>query len=400
MMKTSDRLYYQDPFALAFSARVVGHGLWNGTPSVILDRSAFYPESGGQLGDRGTLDGQAVTDVQLDEQGGVHHLMQGDLPGVGAQVSGLVERGRRRAHMALHTGQHMLSRALSDEAGAETLSSRLGETSCTIDVDRDPVDEAAVARAEALVNSVIDDSVAIKAFFPSEEELAALPLRRAPKVQDEVRVVVIGDFDVTPCGGTHCTNTAQVGLVRVLGIERYKGKSRIHFSAGKRARSELWSQAELVQSLMRELTCGPEGIRNALEKLRRESLEARESLGRVRSKLAHAMSEALVAQARAHERKLAVSVVEDANIELLRTLAAQVTAHPGLSVALAAQSGDGMLAILARGSGSALDCGALLKQMAKKANGRGGGRAERAEGRFPVDTNWEALVNEALGALA
>lgn len=397
-IKPTERLYYEDPFVLAFSAHIAGHGAWSGVPSVLLDRSAFYPESGGQLGDRGTLDGQTIRDVQVDEQGLVHHLLEGALPAVGSLVNGTVERARRRVHMALHTGQHILSRALADEAGAETVSSRLGENTCTIDVDRDPVDEAAVARAEALTNSIIDDSVHVRAYFPAQDELASLPLRRAPKVSGDIRVVVIGDFDVTPCGGTHCTNTAQVGLVRVLGIERYKGKSRIHFSAGKRARDVLWNQAELVQSLSRELTCGPEGIRAALEKLRRESLDARESLGRVRARLAQAMASALIAEAQAHPRKIAVSVVEDANPELLRTLSAQVTAHPELSAALAGQSPDGLLVLLARGSSAAIDCGALLKQMAKMGNGRGGGRPERAEGRFPADTDWNALVHQALNA--
>lgn len=393
------RLYYQDPLRLTFSARVVAHGAWNGMPTAVLDQSAFYPESGGQMADRGTLNHQNVTDVQLDEHDTVHHIVEGEPPAIGSEVTGTVDRARRRVHMALHTGQHMLSRALCDEANAETVSSRLGETSCTIDVDRDPIDEAQVAKAETLVNSLIDDSLAVTAFFPSPERLASLPLRRAPKVKSDVRVVMIGDFDVTPCGGTHCINTAQIGLVRVLGIERYKGKSRIHFSAGARARAELWSQADLVRSLARELTCGPEGIANAIQKLRRESLDARETLGRVRARLSRAMAQALIAQAEQHERKLAIGVIEDANVELLRTLAANIAAHPSLTAVLAGHSEDGLLALLVRGSEADLDCGALLKKMAAMGGGRGGGRPERAEGRFPAGTDWEALVQSAVAAM-
>ena len=124
----------------------------------------------------------------------------------------------------------MLSRALADVALAATVSSRLGETACTIDVDQEVVEERRIAAAEDLTNAIIDDDVPVRAFFPTEEELAALPLRRRPTVSENIRVVAVGDFDVSPCGGTHCTRSAQVGLVHVTGVERYKGKLRISFS--------------------------------------------------------------------------------------------------------------------------------------------------------------------------
>ncbi|HZI05353.1 MAG TPA: alanyl-tRNA editing protein, partial [Archangium sp.] len=227
-MIPTERLYYSDPFLFRFTGRVLAHGAWNGAPSVVLDRSAFYPEAGGQMADRGVLGGRVLRDVQVDDAGVVHHVLElpegTGLPEVGAELSGELDRVRRRTHMALHTGQHMLSRALVDVANAHTVSSRLGETLCTIDVDLDVLDERRVAEAEALVNSIIDDDIVIRAFFPTPEELAALPLRRAPKVTDNIRVIQMGDFDVSPCGGTHCTRSAQVGMVRVLGVERYKGK--------------------------------------------------------------------------------------------------------------------------------------------------------------------------------
>jgi len=117
--------------------------------------------------------------------------------------------------MALHTGQHMLSRALADVAKGETVSSRLGESACTIDLDLEAVDERLVAEAEALVNAVVDDDVPVRAWFPSAVELAALPLRRTPKVTEDIRVVAVGDFDFTPCGGDNATTE----LFRILTLE-------------------------------------------------------------------------------------------------------------------------------------------------------------------------------------
>jgi alanyl-tRNA synthetase len=355
------------------------------------------------MGDRGSLGEARVLDVQVDEQGCVHHIVEGPLPEVGAEVSGVVDRARRRAHMALHTGQHMLSRALADVAGAATVSSRLGETACTIDVDRDPIDERRVAEAEALVNSVIDDDVTVRAFFPTLEELAALSLRRAPKVAENIRVVLIGDFDVSPCGGTHCVRSGQVGLVRVTGLERYKGKSRITFSAGARARRELWAQADALKALGRELTCGPEDVKHAVDRLRRDAQEARDALGRARARLAEAMADELWAHANERggetsERgsRFVVAVLDDATVELLRAVAARITAHPEGVALLAGKTGEGLLAIVARGSNSTFDCGAFLRHVAAAAGGRGGGRPERAEGRLPTGASWEALVSAAL----
>ncbi|MFO0759889.1 MAG: alanyl-tRNA editing protein [Byssovorax sp.] len=398
-MSPITRLHYDDALLLGFEATVVAHAsappaVPGGPrlPSVVLDRSAFYPESGGQMADRGTLGALAVADVQVDDAGLVHHVLEGGaLPPVGATVEGRIDRARRRAHMALHTGQHMLSRALEDLAGAKTVSSRLGESGCTIDTDRDAVDEAAVARAEDLVNSVIDDDVVVRSFFPTDEELRTLPLRRAPKVTERIRVVMVGDFDVTPCGGTHCLRSAQVGLLKVTAIERYKGKARVVFTAGSRARRELGEKADFVRDLGRELTSGPQDIRAAIDRLRRELTETKEALGDARARLAEAIAVELAGEAAASGR--AVAVLAEASADLLRAVAARVTAvRPEAVVFLAGGGAEALPVMVARGAASRFDCGAFLKRAAAAAGGRGGGRPEHAQGQVPKGTDWPALV--------
>ncbi|MFT3772049.1 MAG: alanyl-tRNA editing protein [Minicystis sp.] len=390
-MTPTERLYYADPLLLSFEARVIAHGTYGGAASVILDRTAFYPESGGQMADRGELAGHRIADVQVDDAGTVHHVLEGGaLPAIGEGVAGKIDRARRRVHMALHTGQHMLSRALADVAGAETVSSRLGETVCTIDLDREAVDERRVAEAEDLVNGLVDDDLPVRAFFPSPVELAALPLRRAPKVTEDIRVIAVGDFDFTPCGGTHCTRSAQVGFVRVLGLERYKGKVRLSFSAGGRARGELWREAAVLRDLGKGLTCGPLDVPAAVAKLERELDEARATLGRVRGRLADAMATSLAAEAAASGR--AVAVIDDAGPDLLRALATRITASPAAVALLAGRAEGGLVVLVARGAASTFDCGAFLKRAAAQAGGRGGGRPERAEGRLPEGADWPALV--------
>ena len=400
-MTSTERLYFSDPFLHRFTGRVVAHGTWNGASSLVLDRTAFYPEAGGQMADRGLLGGLAVKDVQVDDAGVIHHVLDvpegGRLPDVGADLAGEIDKARRRVHMALHTGQHMLSRALVDVANANTVSSRLGETLCTIDVDLDVLDERQVAEAEALVNAVIDDDVRIRSFFPTPDELAALPLRRAPKVTENIRVVQIGDFDVSPCGGTHCTGSAQVGMIRVTGVERYKGKGRVLFSAGPRARSELWSEAGTLRSLGRAFSCGPNDVPTSVEKLRRELTEARETLGVTRARLAELTAAELLSSLEKSPEKRVVAVLDGANPDYLRVVAARLTKLPEAVVLLAGSTPEGLSVLITRGSGSTFGCGAFLKKAAEAAGGRGGGRPEHAEGRLPPGTDWPALVASLLG---
>jgi alanyl-tRNA synthetase len=391
-MSATTRLYHGDSLLLAFGATVTGHSNWQGKPSILLDRTAFYPESGGQMADRGSLAGAAIVDVQVDDADVVHHLIEGPLPAIGTEVRGEIDAQRRRLHMALHTGQHMLSRALCDVAEADTVSSRLGETGCTIDVDRSELAERAVAQAEALVNSVIDDDVAIRAFFPDAAELAALPLRRKPKVESHIRVVAIGEFDVSPCGGTHCVRTAQVGLVKVTGVERYKGKMRVGFSAGRRAREELARQSEVLHALGRDFTCGPTDVPAAVNKLLRELAETRESLGEARAKLADRAAVELVTSARARSETRVVATFDGADTAFLRAVAKRVTSEPKFVALLAARGADGMQVLVARAADSDFDCGAFLKRVAAANGGRGGGRPEVAEGRLPATVDWNAAT--------
>src|SRR4051812_25872909 len=224
------RLYHDDSYLRRFDAEVLAITTYQTRPAVVLDQTAFYPEAGGQLGDRGQLGGAAVVDTQETDDGTIVHLIAGEPPAVGARVTGELDWVRRRQHMAQHTAQHLLSGALLDRAQAATASARLGENSLTIDVARDRIPEAELAAAEDLANDVIDDDVAVRAWFPTPDELAALRLRRDPKVTVDIRVVAIGEFDRSPCGGTHCARTSQLAAVRITGAERYKGMTRVTFT--------------------------------------------------------------------------------------------------------------------------------------------------------------------------
>jgi alanyl-tRNA synthetase len=393
----TERLYYDDPLLVEFRGRVTAHSEFGGVVSVLLDRTAFYPESGGQMADRGKLNGIEVVDVQVSPDGALHHVLAGTPPAVGSEVVGQIDAPRRRVHMSLHTGQHMLSRALLDIAEAETVSARLGESACTIDVDVPHLEERDVARAEDLANAVIDADVVIRAFFPSADELASIPLRREPKVSDNIRVIQIGDFDSTPCGGTHCLRSAQVGLIHVVGVERYKGGTRVTFGAGRRAREQLAGESVVLRALAHELSSGPREVPAAVEKLRRELHSAREALGHARARLAQQAAEEIVAAAFAAGSDRVIAQLDDAPADLLRAVAKRIIEHPRAVALLAGRDDEGAPVVVARGAASDFNCGDFVKRAAQAAAGRGGGRPERAEGRIAANVDWPALVRTLLG---
>ncbi|HLL24881.1 MAG TPA: alanyl-tRNA editing protein [Kofleriaceae bacterium] len=380
------RLYHDDAYLRRFDATVVASTTWKGKPAVVLDRTAFYPEAGGQLGDRGTLGGSVVLDTQETDDA-IVHVLDGDAPAIGTTVAGELDWARRRQHMAQHTAQHLLSGTLLDRAQAATASARLGESALTIDVTRDRIRDAELAAAEDLANDVIDDDLAVRTWFPDADELARLRLRRDPKVAADIRVVAIGDFDFSPCGGTHCARTSQLGSVRITNTERYKGMTRVTFTAGRRARSELFTRDQLLRGLATQFSCGPGEVPAAIDKLRRDAESTAAELASMRSRIA-----SLVIAQLGDAPRVVAEIPGDA--ELVRSIAAKLTSA-GRDALLAAPDDAGTHVVLFRAPGSMLDCGALWKQLAARFGGRGGGKAERAEGRLPTPiTNWSDVIGE------
>jgi alanyl-tRNA synthetase len=398
----TERLYLADPSLEPFRGRVLRRASFRGRPSLLLDRSAFFPEGGGQPADRGQLLlgplALEVVDVQLDDEDRVHHLLGGEAPEniEGAEIEGRLDGVRRRDLMAQHTGQHLLSAALLRAAGAETSSARLGEATSTIDVAAPSLDEGALHRAEDLTNDVILDDLPIRVLFPSPDELAALPLRRAPKVQEGVRVIEVAGFDCSPCGGTHCARTGQVGPVRISSIERYKGLFRVTFLAGRRALADHRRKDDALRELARGMSCGPFDVGGAIEKLRADLRERSEQLGNARGELVRLVAERALAAAPPIPGESARLVIarEGDDLGALRALAAALARRPDVVALVASRPRDGgdWLVAIERGADASFDAGAWLKDLARRHGGRGGGRPERAEGRLPGSVDWLAVA--------
>jgi alanyl-tRNA synthetase len=392
----TEKLYWRDPFARTFDARGATRAEWQGKPSIVLAETLFYPEAGGQLADQGTLaaGGRSfvIDDVQVDEAGVIHHLgpETGSFAcGPEEALHGEIDLARRRDFMAQHTAQHALSRGLLDTANAATVSSRLGATTCTIDVDRAEVHERDVARAEDLVNAVVRDDVPVRALFPTAEELARMDLRRAPKVSANVRIIDIEGFDLSPCGGTHCTRTGQIGAVRVVGVERYKGKIRVSFHAARRALDDARAKERALGELAAAFTCGPLDVGDAVGKLRGELKARTEQLSSLRGELVDMLAETAWRDHPVHPSGTTIVTMARPkdDVAMLRSLAGRLAARPDVVAvcgALDPDSGDVMVVVQRGQEAKAFDCGAWLKSAAATHEGRGGGKPERAEGRLKL----------------
>jgi alanyl-tRNA synthetase len=392
----TERLYFDDAYTTHFTARVVARGERGGHPVVGLDRSAFYPEGGGQPPDTGTLNDVAVLDVQV-EDGVVWHTLARPLDA--DAVEGALDWARRFDHMQQHHGQHLLSAAFEHLHRLRTVSFHLGAASSTIDLATAGLTADQVTAAEELTNQVIWEDRPVLARFVTSEELAALPLRKPPVVEGAVRVVSVPDFDHSACGGTHPRATGGVGLLHIRRWERRSDVSRVEFVCGGRALRDLrWKNAALGR-LATGLSVGAEEIEVAVARLREAEERARKRVEAQTEQLIGYEAQELI---RGAELVGILRVVRraytDRSLEEVRSLAKAITAGGCLAL-LGLHAAKAQL-IFARAEGmTTVDCGVLLREVLAPFGGRGGGQPALAQGGIPDATLIEAALEAAVERL-
>ncbi len=282
----TERLYYTDSHILTFKATVTGVEEVDGVYRVRLDRSAFYPTSGGQLFDTGNLSGATVREV-VEEQGEIYHILESP-PGfaVGDKVSGKIDGIRRRDNMQKHTGQHILSRAFIEVCEVETVSARLGEEDSTIDVNREELTAEEISRAEELANVVIFENRPVSIDFVPHDRLKDIPLRKIPdRTEDRYRIIVIEDFDWSACGGTHCRATGSVGVIKIIGQERVHGTLRLHFLTGLSALADYRWRFDQIERISKMFSRHGKESLAAVENLVDENAQLRRKISEMRKEL-------------------------------------------------------------------------------------------------------------------
>jgi alanyl-tRNA synthetase len=393
-----ERLYYTDAYCTRFSARVIECVAWDGRPAIVLDRTAFYPDSGGQPADLGTLDGVAVVDVQVRDDDAVVHVLERSLPEDAKEIEGKIDWPRRFDHMQQHTGQHVLSAAFERMLDADTVGFHMGTDVSTIDLDVSRLALDSVTEVEGLVNQVVWEDRPVSTRFVSSDELAALPLRRPPAVDGPIRIVEIDDFDVNPCGGTHVARTGEIGLIRVVRLDYRGDKTRVEFLCGGRALRDYRARSVVVNQLATRLTVGYWELDQAVERLQGEAKQLRSDLRRTREGLlkmeAAELFEAAVPQG---AYRIVRQVLEGRDPGELRALAQELIHRFEVSVLLASV-GERTHLCFACSDGVDLDMSALLREACAQLGGKGGGQPHLAQGSAPASdlARVKAVISDIL----
>jgi alanyl-tRNA synthetase len=422
----TDRLYYSDPYLHTFDATVRSVERRDDRLIVALDRTAFYPTSGGQPFDTGVLGTLRVVDVVDQEDGSIAHVVEratpnpepGTLnlepgrtnpePGTlnlepGMRVRGVVDWARRFDHMQQHTGQHVLSAAFDRLFDVRTVSFHLGAAVSTIDLARE-VAPADIASAEAEANRIVWEDRPVGIRFVTAEEAARLPLRKEPARGGTLRLIDVEHFDLSACGGTHVARTGGIGIVAVASWERFKGGQRIEFLCGGRALGRWRSLRDTVASTVRQLSVLPEELPAAIERLQADAKEQRRSLVALQTELARFRADELAVSADEVRLKPPLDVAQcgpealkrpdttgpfetcrlvaravDADANGLKALAVAVAARPGHLVVLVSTSTPALV-VVARSADVNASAQRLLAALVAKFGGRGGGKAELAQG--------------------
>jgi len=381
----TERLYYTDAYLRSFDSSIVRVGVREGRTSIVLDRTAFYPTSGGQPFDTGVLavmpnGGRLnVVDVVDDDNGDVEHIVDApaDTLTAGQAVHGSIDWGRRFDHMQQHTGQHVLSAAIDRLFGVRTVSFHLGAESSTIDLSRELTRNELVS-AEGAANEVVWDDRAVAVRFVSADEAARLPLRKESVREGTLRLIDVEQFDLSACGGTHVSTAGGIGVVAIGSSERFKGGQRIEFFCGGRAVAKFRSMRDALAGAVRALSVLPDAVPSAVEKLQSDLRERQRALASLQNDLVRYRAAELAASSRPAAAGDVVAAIVDAGANELKSLASEIVSRPG-RIALLVSAKPPALVVVARSEGVAADANAVVTSLTVKFGGRGGGKPALAQ---------------------
>lgn len=380
----TDRLYYTNSYTTHFEAVVTEHILYEGRPALILNQTYFYPSSGGQPNDLGSIGDIPVEDVIVrDEDGEILHILSSPaLSIVGQSVNCVIDWARRFDHMQQHTGQHILTQAFIQTTGAKTVSFHLGLDNVTIDLDVAALSDAQIEAAEKLANEVVQGNKAVTATIREAGDQDGVRMRKMPKhiVTDGLRVVEIEGFDTTACGGTHVARTGEIGLIKIIKLEKRGDKTRLEFRCGGRALADYSEKHRVISSLANEMNCRFPEVPDNVAKLRAELKTAQTTLKELREQLVEYEAAKLLAEATEQNGyKLITASFDGRDTGELRLLVSRLASNQSV-VVLMGTTGEKAQLLFARSADLTFNMGALLKEAVTQLGGRGGGQPNFAQG--------------------
>ena len=389
----TERLYYDFTSTSPFTAAIQEIRPGNDSKTeIILDKTIFYPEGGGQPGDRGSINGVPLLDV-CEKDGEILHIVTaenaGGLKPGNAEL--LLDCRRRRDFTQLHSGQHILSAVLKRITGASTVSMHLGDDICTIDVDTAEINDDVLTAAEDAIAVIIEENRPMIVHLCPPEDISAFNLRKLPpKGEDVLRIVEIPDCDMIACCGTHVKSSAEIGLLRVLGAEKYKGMTRVSFLAGHRLLLESRMLRHNAMLVSRALSVPlAETGRAVLDLIEKKTLSEKR-LKDFEEKAILEKAEALLKKT-ADDPQIIIESYSDSDINELISIGRAAQKRTQAVLILASEPD---LKFIALCSAKGFDLRTLLKNAFEARGGRGGGSPSFFQGSFPDKEAMEAFLGE------
>ncbi|SET98180.1 alanyl-tRNA synthetase [Salinibacillus kushneri] len=393
---TTEKLYYQNPYIQSFSSRILQCETDElGCFYAVLKQTAFYPTGGGQPHDTGTINDVQVYDVE-EVDGVIRHYI--DRPLEEKECYGEVNWERRFDHMQQHAGQHILSAAFEDMFGYKTVSFHLGKEVCSIDLDVPKILEEEASQVEERANVIILENRPIEAKWVTQDELRYFPLRKAISVNENIRLVIIPDYDYNGCGGTHPKGTGQVSSIKILHWEKEKKKIRVHFVCGNRVRKQLHEKHQVIQGLNPLLKAPQENLEAAAKRLldKQEILE--KTISELKKELLLQEEDKLIYQAkRRNNCRMVKEIYSNRPMGELQQLARNVTQKAdNMLVFMVNEKEDKLQVVCARSEDVGINMKAFITDLLPKINGKGGGSETIAQGGGNKLISSDALLEEMI----
>lgn len=369
----TERLFYKDSYIKECIANVVEAIDKDGKVVVVLDRTPFYPEGGGQPSDTGYIDDARVLDVY--EQGEkIYHIL--DRPLKNKEVYCKVDLERRIDYMQQHSGEHILASCFYKLLNTRSSSFHMGDEYSTVDISLPEVSEELVAKVEDMANEAIYENHPVRAVVVTEEESKSMNLRRYVDGEREVRIVEIENVDACACCGTHVKRTGEVGIIKIIKTEKYKGLTRVYFKCGKRAFQDYCKKHDIVTSLVRSFSTGEGGIVNKIFSDIEHMKELSRKLSEYRKRLCKYEAEELKTLAKDN---VIYHIYEDKEMDELQKIVEELSSGHNFLVLASAKYRQ---ILVSSGGGYSINLGQFFKEWIKEFGGRGGGKADRAQGSF------------------
>lgn len=385
----TNKLYYEDPCIQSFKAKVIKQQ----ADYVVLSETAFYPNGGGQPHDLGLLNGIEVTNVEVIN-GELRHFLTNPLPENTTEVNGQINWERRFDHMQQHAGQHILSAAFEQLFGFQTISFHLGKDTVTIDLNVTEVSEQQLKEAEQLANQIILEDRIIETKWVTEEELFNYNLRKATSLKENIRLVIIPDFDYNACGGTHPTSTGQVRSIKILQTERQKKIVRVEFICGERNLTHLHRKHQVLVNLVSTLSTPEDKIINATKNL----LEQNSKLAKQVADLSNSLLAYEAKELRESAKGTTITcILENRSMQELQKLAKLVIQETPKSICIfVSNNQDKLQVVAAKGNDVEQSMKELIAHVLPYINGKGGGNERMAQGGGEKILTSEQLIEKVI----